>query len=118
MEEWTLNEVNQTLIHSLQHTNSENAMIHVPVREIILSSSSEIKNGNPVRMASLLFRNMSGLLPERLREDTNMINSRSAQKITVMQSLTEGIYIMFTHAEHYYHNVLLLLTARSIACMY
>ena len=79
MEEWTLNEV--TLNHSVTlHTNSENAMIQVPVREIILSSS-EIENGGPVRMASLLFRNMSGLLPERLREDTNnMINSRSAQK--------------------------------------
>ena len=77
MKEWTLNEV--TLNHS--HTNSENyAMIQVPVGEIILSSS-EIENGGPVRMASLLFRNMSGLLPERLREDTNnMINSRSAQK--------------------------------------
>ena len=75
-----MNEVNQTLIRSLQHTNSEDAVIDVPVGEIILSSSSEIKNGSPVRMASLLFRNMSGLLPERLREEINMINSRSAQK--------------------------------------
>ena len=80
MKEWTLNEV--TLNHSVTlHTNSENAMIHVPVGEIISSGSrSEIENGSPVRMASLLFRNMSGLLPERLREEINMINSRSAQK--------------------------------------
>jgi hypothetical protein len=61
-------------IRSLHTT--ENATIHVPVREIILLSSSE--NGNPVRMASLLFRNMSGFLPERLREETDI--NRSAQK--------------------------------------
>ena len=78
MEEWTSNDHEVTFIRSL-HTNSEDAMIHVPVREII-SSSSEIENGGPVRMASLLFRNMSGLLPERLREDTNISNNRSAQK--------------------------------------
>jgi hypothetical protein len=53
-------------IRSLYTT--ENATIHVPVGEILSSS----ENSNPVRMASLLFRNMSGLLPERLREDTDI----------------------------------------------
>ena len=53
--------------------NSENATIHVPVREVLSGS----ENGESVRMASLLFRNMSGLLPERLPEEAD--RNRSAQ---------------------------------------
>jgi hypothetical protein len=60
-------------IHSF-HTNSEIATIHVPVGEIL--SSSENSN-HPVRVASLLFRNMSGFLSERLHEETEI--NRSAQ---------------------------------------
>ena len=71
-----LNEmVNEMLTRSL-HINSENATIHVPVGEIL--SSSRIESGTPVRIASLIFRNMSGFLPERLHEETNI--NRSAQK--------------------------------------
>ena len=88
--------VNETLIRSL-HTNSENATIHVPVGEIILSSS-RIESGTPVRMAFLLFRNMSGFLPERLREETNI--TRSAQKNYGYAKFNGRNIILFTHAEH------------------
>ena len=53
--------------------NSENAMIHTPVREVLSGSENE----DPVRMASLLFRNMSGFLPERLPEEADI--NRSAK---------------------------------------
>ena len=53
--------------------NSENAMIHIPVREVLSGSENE----DPVRMAFLLFRNMSGFLPERLPEEADI--NRSAQ---------------------------------------
>jgi hypothetical protein len=64
------------------HTNSEIATIRVPVGEILSSS----ENSNPVRMASLLFRNMSELLriPERLREETDIDRSAHDQKLIVM----------------------------------
>ena len=42
----------------------EGAEIHIP-REVLRG------NPNPVRMASLLFRNMSGLLPARLEGNNN-----------------------------------------------
>ena len=43
----------------------ERAKIHIP-REVLERSDQD-----PVRMASLLFRNMSGLLPERLKGNDN-----------------------------------------------
>ena len=49
----------------------ENAQINVP-REVL----SGVRRGEMVRMASLLFRNMSGILPERL-------NSSAANKLVV-----------------------------------
>ena len=71
--------LNETIDDS--EIRSENAMIHVPIREILSSS----RNNNPVRMASLLFRNMSGLLPERLHEETGI--NRSDQKVIVIIKL-------------------------------
>ena len=44
----------------------EEAEISIP-REVL----EGVGNGEPVRMASLLFRNMSGLLPERLEGSDN-----------------------------------------------
>lgn len=80
VEELKLNEtIDDAEIRSMDTKyNSENAMIHVPIREILSSSG----NNNPVRMTSLLFRNMSGLLPERLHEETGI--NRSDRKVTVI----------------------------------
>ena len=45
--------------------SEERAKIRIP--RIVLERSDQ----DPVRMASLLFRNMSGLLPDRLEENEN-----------------------------------------------
>ena len=70
------------------HASSEIATIQVPVREILSSNGNE----DVVRMVSLLFRNMSGFLPERIQEETGI--NRSAKK-RVMQNLE-----VFTDAEN------------------
>jgi hypothetical protein len=86
-------------IRSLHTT--ENATIHVPVGEIL--SSSENSN-HPVRMASLLFRNMSGFLPERLREETDI--NRSAQKHYSYVKFKGRNRCLLMHSRIYYNNVL------------
>jgi hypothetical protein len=48
----------------------EEAEIIVPIREVLAG----LKSGEEVRMAALLFRNMSGLLPESMDyEDTRYL---------------------------------------------
>jgi hypothetical protein len=89
------------------HTNSEIATIHVPVGEIL--SNSENSN-HPVRMASLLFRNISGLLPERFHEEADI--SRSAQKHYSYVKFKVRNRCLLMHSRIYYNNVLLLLAAR------
>ena len=81
VKELTLNKTVDK-IHSLP-VNSENATIHIPVREVLSSSENE----DPVRMASLLFRNMSGFLPERLPEEPDI--NRSVQKNFSHEKLKE-----------------------------
>lgn len=56
---------------SLSPIEGEDAEIRIP-REVL----ANVRNGKQVRMASLLFRNKSGLLPARLEDDGND-NSRS-----------------------------------------
>jgi hypothetical protein len=94
------------------HTNNEIATIRVPVGEI-LSNNSE--NGNPVRMASLLFRNMSGFLPERLHEETDI--NRSAQKhYSYVKFKERNIRCLLMHSRIYYNNVLCYWQPDCIEC--
>ena len=60
IEELRINEIVNIESHS--PIDDEPAEIRIPVREVL----SGLESQGPVRMASLLFRNMSGLLPERL----------------------------------------------------
>ena len=59
--------MNETVNESRSPIKDEPAEIHIPVREVLSGVESE----EPVRMTSLLFRNMSGLLPERLASSYN-----------------------------------------------
>ena len=54
--------VNETGAVSLSPIQGENAEIIIPIREVLagLESGADLE----VRMATLLFRNMSGLLPD------------------------------------------------------
>ena len=68
VEELKLNETMNEIRSLINGTTG--FAIYIPVREVLSTS----ENRESVRMASILFRNMSGLLPERLREeaDNNM----------------------------------------------
>lgn len=57
--------LNDTDDDTFSGVEEEGAEIRIP-REVLEGNSEE-----PVRMASLLFRNMSGLLPERLKGNDN-----------------------------------------------
>ena len=52
--------VNETGAVSLSPIQGENAEIIIPIREVLAG----LESGPEVRMAALLFRNMSGLLPD------------------------------------------------------
>ena len=62
VNEVSLSEIEDKLIPGVEAAEAE---IRIP-REVLEGNSEE-----PVRMASLLFRNMSGLLPERLEGNDN-----------------------------------------------
>ena len=61
VEEISLNDTDDVTFSGVE---VEGAEIRIP-REVLRG------NPNPVRMASLLFRNKSGLLPERLERNEN-----------------------------------------------
>ena len=69
--------------------SEERAKIRIP--RIVLERSDQ----DPVRMASLLFRNMSGLLPDRLEENEN------DRLVNIILSMNEIRY-------YYYYTSLLL----------
>jgi hypothetical protein len=52
--------VNEASAVSLSPIQGENAEIIIPLREVLAG----LESGAEVRMAALLFRNMSGLLPD------------------------------------------------------
>ena len=54
--------VNETSVATLSPIQGEDAEIIIPIREVL----SGLESGEEVRMAALLFRNMSGLLPDRI----------------------------------------------------
>ena len=54
--------MNETSVATLSPIQGEDAEIIIPIREVLLG----LKSGEGVRMATLLFRNMSGLLPDRI----------------------------------------------------
>ena len=51
--------VNTTMLAPIQ---GEDAEIIIPIREVLAG----LESGEEIRMAALLFRNMSGLLPESI----------------------------------------------------
>ena len=55
--------VNETL--KLSFIRDENAEIILPIREVL----TDLESGEVVRVAALLYRNMSGLLPESMESD-------------------------------------------------
>ena len=60
--------MNDTEDEFISGVSEKRAKIHIP--RLVLERSDQ----DPVRMASLLFRNMSGLLPERLdRNESNRL---------------------------------------------
>ena len=63
VEEISLNDTDSDMLSGVEE---EEAEISIP-REVL----EGLGNGEPVRMASLLFRNKSGLLPERLEGNNN-----------------------------------------------
>ena len=54
--------MNETSAATLSPIQGEDAEIIIPIREVL----SGLESGEEVRMAALLFRNMSGLLPDRI----------------------------------------------------
>ena len=74
------------------HANSEIAPIQVPVREILSSSGIE----DVIRMVSLLFRNMSGFLPERIREETGINRSAKKELCKILRCLLMQKIISFS----------------------
>ena len=54
--------MNETSVATLSPIQGEDAEIIIPIREVL----SGLESGEEVRMAALLFRNMSGLLPDRI----------------------------------------------------
>ena len=71
---------NDTDDDRLSPIENEDAEISIP-REVL----EAVGNGEPVRMASFLFRNKSGLLPERLERSDN---TRSALSLPPSLSLS------------------------------
>ena len=69
--------VNETSTATLSPIREEDAEISIPIREVLAG----IESGAEVRMAAFLFRNMSGLLPERVDYD-----DRSGTKINLWES--------------------------------
>ena len=63
VEEISLNDTDNDMLSGVE---DEAAEISIP-REVL----EGLGNGEPIRMASLLFRNKSGLLPERLEGNDN-----------------------------------------------
>ena len=59
VEEMTLNDVSRERVSPIE---GEIAEISIPIREVLADTGNEEK----VRMATFVFRNMSGLLPESL----------------------------------------------------
>ena len=59
VEEMTLNDVSRERVSPIE---GEIAEISIPIREVLADAGNEEK----VRMATFVFRNMSGLLPESL----------------------------------------------------
>lgn len=60
--------MNETANERMTSFDGESAEISIPIREVLAG----VGNGEQIRMASILFRNMSGLLPESLTDDNNM----------------------------------------------
>ena len=54
--------VTETRAATLSPIHGEDAEIIIPIREVLVG----LEGGAKVRMAALLFRNMSGLLPDRI----------------------------------------------------
>ena len=54
-----MNEISAATLSPIQGKDAE---IIIPIREVLLG----LKSREGVRMAALLFRNMSGLLPDRI----------------------------------------------------
>ena len=69
--------VNETSTATLSPIREEDAEISIPIVEVLAG----IESGAEVRMAAFLFRNMSGLLPERVDYD-----DRSGTKINLWES--------------------------------
>ena len=59
VEEVSVSEASAATLSPIQ---GEDAEIMIPIREVL----SGLESGAEVRMAALLFRNMSGLLPDRI----------------------------------------------------
>ena len=55
--------VNEASVATLSPIQGEDAEIIIPIREVLKG----LESGAEVKMAALLFRNMSGLLPDRIR---------------------------------------------------
>ena len=62
VEEVSVNEASAATLSPIQ---GEVAEIIIPIREVLAG----VESGTEVRMAALLFRNMSGLLPESTDHD-------------------------------------------------
>ena len=78
---------------SISPIEDEIAQIRVP-REVLAGQG----RGQPIRMASFLFRNMSGLLPQRL-ENNGTVNDRyifiCVAKLQPITSVVEATYAIF-----------------------
>jgi hypothetical protein len=61
--------INETSAVSLSPIQGDNAEIIIPLREVLAG----LESGAEVRMAALLFRNMSGLLPDSTDHDSEDI---------------------------------------------
>ena len=62
VEELSANETGTATLSPIQE---EDAEVSIPIRKVLAG----IESGAEVRMAAFLFRNMSGLLPERVDYD-------------------------------------------------
>ena len=59
--------LNETTVEMISPIEGESAEISIPIREVLKGVERE----EQVRMAAFLFRNTSGLLPNRLEGDDN-----------------------------------------------
>ena len=62
--------LNETTVEMISPIEGEGAEISIPIREVLKGVERE----EQVRMAAFLFRNTSGLLPNRLEGDDKMKN--------------------------------------------